>query len=59
MDPRARADVAGLVRARLADAMEANQQVDLVQVYAFAELALITPGLDAQAVTAARRVRSE
>jgi hypothetical protein len=33
--------------------------VDLVQVYAFAELALITPGLDAQAVTAARRVRSE
>jgi hypothetical protein len=58
-DPAARPDVAGLVRTRLADAIEVHRHVDLVQVYAFAELALLTPGLDAEAVAAARRVLSD
>ncbi|MFL6072324.1 MAG: tetratricopeptide repeat protein [Mycobacteriales bacterium] len=58
-DPAARPDVAGLVRSRLADAIEVHRHVDLVQVYAFAELALLTPGLDAEAVAAARRVLSD
>lgn len=54
MDPGARADVAGLVRERLADALEVGRRRPVSIMWSLARLALVTPELDADTRRAAR-----